>query len=153
MTYKEIPGFEGKYSVDRAGNIISKMNRTLKPWTDRDGYHTYRLFISSGKYKKISGHRAVALAWLDNTNNYPVINHINEIKTDNRVENLEWCTIKHNNWHSKESQLGYKLDYDKANEIRKLYESGGISHYKIAKLYNVAPNSIMQILHKKTYTL
>lgn len=41
-------------------------------------------------------HRLVAIAFIDNPNNYPIINHINENRCDNRVENLEWCTDAYN---------------------------------------------------------
>jgi uncharacterized HNH endonuclease L245 len=92
-----------KYSISSIGRI--KFNATgyiLKPHYDKDGYIDAALSVS--KYKAIyrRAHRLVAEAFIPNPNNYPVVNHINCVKDDNRVENLEWCTVKYNTIYSLE---------------------------------------------------
>ena len=61
------------------------------------GYLTYHLKDKEGKIKAKKIHRLVAKTFIPNPNNYPVVNHINGNKLDNRIDNLEWCTISHNN--------------------------------------------------------
>ena len=69
--------------------------KILKPSNDKDGYLLVGLY-KNRKMKTFKVHRIVCLAFLENPDNLPQINHKNEIKTDNRVENLEWITPKEN---------------------------------------------------------
>ena len=70
--------------------------RILKPSKHRNGYLNVAIFKEK-KRKDMYIHRLVAEAFIPNPNNLHQVNHINEIKTDNRVENLEWCTQEYNN--------------------------------------------------------
>lgn len=109
--WKDIKGYEGKYQVSNMGRVKSVERirkgksgsnvyvpeKLLKCKNDKDGYKECAL--CSGTHKKQKSyrvHRLVAEAFLPNPNNYPIINHRNEIKSDNRVENLEWCTNRYN---------------------------------------------------------
>jgi hypothetical protein len=121
--WRNVVNYEGLYMVSNLGYVKSLGNgnarnpnwqkeRILKSGKDKDGYLKVALF-KDGKRKNYSVHRLVALAFLPNPNNLPQVNHINEIKNDNRVENLEWCSAKYNNNygnHNKrvsESQTNY----------------------------------------------
>lgn len=85
-------------SVD--GNIFSKKtNKYLKPSYDSGGYLQIVLKIN-GSYKSFRVHRLLALTFIENPQNKPCVNHINAIRDDNRIENLEWCTHKENTAHS-----------------------------------------------------
>lgn len=91
--WKDAPGFPG-YQVSNAGRVRS-FYRVLAPDSVK-GYYRVRLYKNNRVYR-IFIHRLVAMAFVPNPDGLPQINHKNEIKTDNRAENLEWCTAKYNN--------------------------------------------------------
>lgn len=94
-----IPEFSELYLISNDGDVYSvRSGKCLKPKKSKKGY--YRIGLAKGgKVKNISIHRLVALAFINNPLNKPTVNHINEIKSDNRVENLEWATSKEQNMH------------------------------------------------------
>lgn len=106
--WKSIEGYEGLYEVSNLGKVksveryvprgnhqIYVKERILKPELDKDGYLLVNL-SKNGVQRMQKIHRLVAIAFIPNVNNLPIINHLNEIKFDNRVENLEWCDNLHN---------------------------------------------------------
>ena len=106
--WKFIPGYDGYYKASTLGQIKSieridcrgqkRKSMILKQRTDKDGYKVLSL-SKKGKNRLYLVHRLIAITFIDNPNNKPQINHINEDKTDNRTENLEWCTPKENTNH------------------------------------------------------
>jgi hypothetical protein len=100
--WKDVIWFEGLYQVSNLGNVKSLKywkEKILKYWIDTRGYCYVNLY-KKGTIKTFSIHRLIGLYFINNSKNKPEINHKNGIKSDNRVENLEWCThsenIKHN---------------------------------------------------------
>lgn len=99
--WKSIVGYEGLYEVSNLGRVMSLnyngtgRTQVMKPSNDKDGYLQVKL-CKDGKIKRFFVHRLVAMAFIPNPNNLPQVNHINEMKDDNRVENLEWCDSKYN---------------------------------------------------------
>lgn len=98
----DIPGFEGLYKITRDGKIygVKRKHWMHLPYS-KDGYLKVNLY-KEGKCYYYQVHRLVAMTFIPNPNNLPVVNHINSIRDDNRVENLEWCTVQHNNIHALE---------------------------------------------------
>lgn len=98
--FKIIPGYE-KYGVDKSGNIKSLIRDLVLNQYVLNGYMTVDTFRGS-LTETLPVHRAVALAWVDNTNPelFDVVNHRNGDKMDNWFENLEWTTYSGNNYHA-----------------------------------------------------
>lgn len=97
--WKDIEGYEGLYEVSNLGKVRSYHTgkvKELKQVKDKGGYLLVNLH-KDGKIKRYLVHRLVAKAFLGDWSMwFPQINHKNEIKTDNSVENLEWCDGKYN---------------------------------------------------------
>jgi hypothetical protein len=109
MASKPIKGYEGLYEIDTEGNvfstnrrvktkngkILSLKGRMIKQFISTSGYKNVGLH-KEGKQEMRYVHRLVAQTFIENPRNYPQINHKNENRLDNRVDNLEWCTAKYN---------------------------------------------------------
>lgn len=96
--WKDVVGYEGLYQVSNLGSVRSLRSgkpKPLKQRPDADGYKTLD-FCVYGVQQTFKVHRLVAEAFIPNFKNLPEINHKDENKANNRVDNLEWCTHEYN---------------------------------------------------------
>lgn len=99
---KDLPGWEGVYSVTPQGEIISLNYRKTgksKPLSQSNAGAGYKI-VHLNDGKKYYVHRLVAQTFLENPNNYNEVNHKDEDKTNNALSNLEWCSRQYNNEYS-----------------------------------------------------
>lgn len=108
LKYLKDYNFDDRYVGDRDGNVYLIKNMLkgkvygskMKPYTTRDNYLEFVLTTKLNSKKHIQGQRIVAGLFLKPIPNKPYVNHINGNRSDNRVENLEWCTHSENIQHS-----------------------------------------------------
>lgn len=175
IIWKDVPSYEGYYQVSSCGLIKSierivkyrenhsglRKERILKANVMKHGYVHVVLCIDKEK-KTLKAHRLVALAFIPNPENKPCVNHINGIKTDNRVENLEWCTYAENTQHAYKNKLHSgikgekshlsKLKTDDIMKIRLLYSEGLHSQNELGKIFNVSQSQIYRIVNNINWT-
>jgi hypothetical protein len=139
MEWKDVKGYENLYMVSSCGMVKSLGNgdstngntkniRHLKTPIMKSGYVKAKL-SKCGVRRHTSVHRLVAEAFIANPENKPQVNHINGIKHDNRVENLEWVTAKENIRHSVRTGLqvtpkGFQSPCSK--QVRQIAKDGGL---------------------------
>lgn len=148
LEFVPIPNHE-EYLINKKGDIYSlKTKRVL-----RENFNNGYKIVALGKQTCYFVHRLVAITFIPNPNNFPVVNHKNAIKTDNRVENLEWCTQKFNAEHAMVNNL-YECGSNRYNAklkekdipvIKKL-SSEGFSNSEIARRFDVDSSTIRHII-------
>lgn len=163
--WRDIKGYEGLYQVSNLGRVkrisklksidkgyVSKRDRMLKPGVRKDGYLFVGLSINN-ELKTYNIHRLVAMAFIENELKLEEVNHIDENKTNNEVNNLEWCTHEYNvnygnrNYRAKKSLTNGKLskkvvqffhgvkvrEYASIQEVKRIY---GYNHAHISDCCN-----------------
>lgn len=116
--WRAVPGYEGLYEVSNMGNVRNvRRNTLLRLPKTNNGY--IRIVLSKNGIKTgFQVHRIVAQAFLPNPDNLPQVNHKDEVKSNNCVDNLEWCSAKYN------SNYGSRLERSRDTAIKNGYYTG-----------------------------
>lgn len=168
--WKDIKGYEGLYQVSNLGNVKSLAREKygngksilkvqeiiLRPGMNDKGYY-YVALNKDSKAKSCAVHRLVAETFIERIDGKKFVNHINAIKSDNRVENLEWCTHMENMQHAhKLGLIPYKrgVKHHKAKltdaQVLAIREDNRFQ-YIIAKDYGVSQGMIGFIKRRKNW--
>ena len=154
--YKVIKDYPD-YAISRDGEVLNlKFNKKLKTFISPKGYVVCNIYIGNKRTKHYRIHRLIAEAFINNFNNYPQVNHINGIKSDNRIENLEWCNssqnLKHAFINKLKSHVGEKNTKSKLKEYQVLEIRNSVLSYKeLSILYNISLSTICSIIKRRLW--
>ena len=178
--WKNVIGYEGLYQVSNLGNVKSldrevapnnrvpswRKGKMCKQSKSNLGYMTVGFTVNNVKVNKYV-HRLVAEVFVDNINDYPQVNHIDCNKTNNKTNNLEWCTNSQNHIHATKNGLNklhlHRVAYsgeengrslltkEQVLEIKQKYIPYKYSAKKLSKEYNVSESCITHILNNTSW--
>lgn len=131
--WRDVSGYEGYYQVSNYGRVRSTYNSyrkgdaeyyVMKGSLDTGGYRQV-LLTSNGRPRNFKIHKLVATAFIPNPNGYKELNHIDEDKTNNHVDNLEWCTREYNiNYGKRTEKTSHKVaQYSLDGELINIFPS------------------------------
>lgn len=152
--WRDIDGYKGLYQISNKGRVKSLKwgkERILKPVINNSGYYCINLYNDS-VIKRFLLHRLVAQAFIPNPHNLPEVNHKDENKKNNCVENIEWCDRRYNNnYGTRNKRLSRKiLQYSKSGEFIREWKSA----HEVERVLKIAQTNITQCCrgkHKSAY--
>jgi hypothetical protein len=158
--YYEASNFGGVRSISRVTTNGKKLKgKILSQKKEKGGYLAVNLYLNNN-IKYYQAHRLVAIAFIDNYESKPEVNHKDGVKTNNHIYNLEWSTEKENIKHAVETGLfntkgesnpNAKINKNDVIKIRELYASGNYTLKEIGEIFNIAFQTISAIVNKKRW--
>ena len=144
--WKDIPGFNGKYQASNLGRIRSTRFygnpriKILKPQYNKGGYQKVMLVDDNSKHCQMLIHRLVAMTFIPNPYGLPCINHKDEVRDNNIVDNLEWCDKSYNQLYSialhpeRKQLFGDNFKNKKTGESTSPFTKKGVPHSRFEKI-------------------
>lgn len=153
-TFRDVKGYEGRYSIDRDGNIYSHRRNKIMKDRKLKKYRGIALCDGEGS-KNFRVHRLVAIAFIPNPDNKPDVNHKDCNGSNNNMHNLEWCTKKENMRHASlnglmpdkrgEKNNNSKLNIKQVRIIKFLLKDGRLTQRQIAIFFGIHFNTVSHI--------
>lgn len=144
--WKPVKGYEGIYLISNEGEVYSYYtNKKLKPLLNTNGYLLVCLY-KKGVAKKFLIHRLVAEAFIPKQTGKEYVNHKDENKKNNNVQNLEWCTMEYNTNYGTRNERSSKkiISIDLISGIIREYES-----VVSTKQYGLDPSTVIKVIKNK----
>lgn len=156
--WREVSDYPDFY-ISNLGRVYSGFSKKYRSGTiDTRGYYRVCIKRKDGKYKHKSIHRLVAEAFIENPENKRVVNHINGVKTDNTLGNLEWATDSENIQHAYDTGLMSRRGLKNTNaklrevEVLKIRSLKGVFTYtELSLLFKVSARTIGQIQRRERW--
>lgn len=150
-----------QYEVSRCGRVRKKNGKECGQWLNNHGYALVRL---SRPRAMLRVHRLVAGAFIPNPHHKPCVNHLNNDRSDNRAENLEWCTQAENIRHA-DNQGRMQRDYwsgkrppvaalsdEQVRDLRATYSAGGVSLEALGHMFGISKRAAHRCVKQETYS-
>lgn len=157
--WKVIEGHDSLYEISDKGRVRNTLtNKILKQHKNAYGYYCLGLRFEGRKQKSYLVHRLIAKVFIPNPENKPQINHKDCNKTNNSIDNLEWCTKNENNLHAfanglidrrGEKASGSKLTEKQVLEIRELCKT--MEQKDIAPMFGINKSHVSNIFTRKSW--
>lgn len=168
--WKDIENFNGLYQISNFGNVKSMPKMVifsngrkrhydeliLKLRKDGKGYNFVTLYKKDFNIQ-VRVHRLVAEAFIINHNNSPCVNHKNGIRTDNNIENLEWCTHSENTLDGIKrgtiNNPSKKISIEDAVKIRDIYSSTAHTQKEVGEMFGLTQSQIHRIVNNISWKI
>ena len=158
--WKTAKGYKGRYQVSSLGRVRNKDEKVLAAYI-RNGYSYVKLY-KKGERKEWASHRLVAVSFMSNKKNKPVVNHLDGDRLNNKLSNLEWATFSENSKHAYATGLqtpqrgsdnkSSVLTKEQVVAMREMYSLDLFSYKTIGDLFQVSSSCAASAIKGKTWS-
>jgi transposase len=151
--WKTIPMYSN-YLASNLGRIKTVKGKILLGY-EQAGYKIVKISNNNNKRCSVGIHRLVAMAFIPNPNNLSTVNHIDKVRSNNNLDNLEWMSVKDNNLHSKQRKLSsfqaHSVFYERDLKIIHKMLEYGVPRKEIEEIYGIKRDVLTNLFNSKNY--